>query len=104
MQRPIVKKISESDLVCDAIGTMTFKASADWINEELPEKFQIERQTVFNWVVERTKPNEETLRALVIAYPKTDARRQMAAKIQELRMREIQKEFAAHWISKATAA
>lgn len=92
------KTWTEDDVVCDAIGDMTFQAACDWFNENLHKDFQTTRASVYNWVVGANKPDHRFLNALVIFYAEGDPRRVMAETLLEMRKEAIRKVHA-HWVS-----
>ena len=99
------KKWTEGDVVCDALGKMSFRAAAEWFNAKLPKQYQITHQTVANWAVDRTKANAETLGALLMCYPDGDPRGVMAKTLLEMRAAKMRKLMErSHWLNKATAA
>lgn len=73
------------DFVADAIGERSFQMASDWLNEKLPSEYQITRQTVWNWVVKETEPEDAYLFGYVWFYPATDERHKMAFEIMSRR-------------------
>ena len=99
MTTPVMnKKWKEDDVVCAAIGERTFDSAAKWFNEGLPEKYQITRQSVYNWCVGRHAADHDFLNALILFYQDDeDARRKMAMQLKDMR---DQKMRSAHVVGK----
>lgn len=85
------KKLTESDVICDAIGERTFRLSAEWLNEKLPVDYKITHQSVYNWVVAENVPRDEFIRALQMFYPMGDVRHELGKQLTEMRLAKMAK-------------
>lgn len=80
------KTRTESDVICDAIGERTFRASEEWFNQELPEDYKTTHGSVHNWVVGKYEPMDKFVRALQIFYPVGDPRHKLGKTLAEMRL------------------
>lgn len=94
------KNWNESDLICAALGERTVRAGAEWLNEKLPDVYQISHATVYNWTVLTHQPNEDFLRALTTYYAKDDERHQLGAQIKDMRQQKMVKKNRIYWVGK----
>ena len=90
----IRKTWTESDVICNALGTRTVRDGADWLNENLPEDYRISHSSVYNWTVLVHQPNDEFIRALMMFYPETDPRFQLGRTLTEMRLAKMK----VHWV------
>lgn len=90
----IRRKWTESDVICAALEQRTVREGAEWLNEKLPEDYQVSYSSVYNWTVLIHEPNDEFIRALMMFYPETDSRFQLGKELTEMRLAKMK----VHWV------